>query len=73
MIEKSKNPLMLLLEVLIKNIFWYLIFSLIYFDLNPLNWWLVQSSWGRLLLVILELILINNTNSSINKDTRFLK
>ena len=33
----------------------FLIFSAIYANINPLEWWITQNVWGRVLLVFLEL------------------
>jgi hypothetical protein len=57
--KTDKKPLGLKITNLItNNIIWYLIFSLIYWNLNPLNWWLVTSIWGRVILIFLEYGLI---------------
>jgi len=60
-LETQKPPSQVLTELFFKNLFWYFIFSLIYFDSNPLNWWMFQSVWGRLIIVILELGIITST------------
>jgi hypothetical protein len=53
--SEEKKPLGLkITNFITTNIIWYLIFSLIYWDFNPLNWWLVISIWGRVILTILE-------------------
>lgn len=54
MMEKNKPLGLKITNFITTNIIWYLIFSLIYWDFNPLNWWLVTSIWGRLILTILE-------------------
>lgn len=50
-----------ILELISKNLFWYLVFSIIYLNSNPLDWWLVQNVWGRVILIVLEIIIINST------------
>ncbi len=53
--NENKKPLGLMLSNFITtNVIWYLIFSLIYWNFNPLNWWLLTSVWGRVILIILE-------------------
>ena len=45
-----------------------LVFSLIYFDFNPLNWWLVTSIWGRIILLILEYgVIMSSFNNKKNE------
>lgn len=53
--DDEKKPLGLkVIDFITTNIIWYLLFSLIYWDFNVTNWWLVQSAWGRFILIILE-------------------
>jgi hypothetical protein len=47
-------------EFLLVNSFWYVLFSFIYFDPNPLNWWLLKNMWGRLIIFVLEASIIRN-------------
>ncbi len=54
----SKFFSILFLWFLIGNIFWYLIGSFIAFDFNPLNWWVFNNAFGRILIVFLELVLL---------------
>jgi len=60
-IETDKPAGVVLTELIFKNLFWFLIFSAIYANINPLEWWLTQNVWGRVLLVILELGIITST------------
>ena len=53
--ETDKPTGVVLTELVFKNLFWYLIFSAIYANINPLEWWITQNVWGRVLLVFLEL------------------
>jgi hypothetical protein len=65
-LDKKEKPLGLkITELIVFNFVWYSIFSLIYFDLNPFNWWLVTSIWGRIILILLEYGIIM---SAFNKD-----
>jgi hypothetical protein len=41
------------------NLFWYLVGSFIAFDLNPANWWLINSTFGRILLVFFEIFIFS--------------
>lgn len=59
--ETNKPVLLVFTELLFKNLFWYLIFSVIYFDSDPLNWWIVKSMWGRIILIFIELGIITST------------
>jgi|688.fasta_scaffold172665_7 hypothetical protein len=66
-LDKKEKPLGLkITELIVFNFVWYSIFSLIYFDLNPFNWWLLTSIWGRVILIVLEYGMImsafNNKN-----------
>jgi hypothetical protein len=57
-LDKETKPLGLkITNFIVSNIFWYLVFSLIYLNMDPREWWLVQSVWGRVVLILLELIL----------------
>ena len=65
--ETDKPTGLVLTELVFKNIFWYLIFSAIYANINPQEWWLIQNMWGRVLLVILELGILTSTFSDDEK------
>ena len=66
--KKDVKPIGLkITEFLVFNFVWYSIFSLIYFDLNPLNWWLFTSIWGRVILIALEYGIIISSFSN-NKE-----
>lgn len=55
-LDNEEKPLGLkITQFIILNIFWYLIFSLIYWNINCTEWWLTQNSWGRALLIVLEI------------------
>lgn len=41
------------------NLFWYLIGSFIAFDFNPANWWLINTTFGRIVTVFIEIILLS--------------
>ena len=52
----NEKPLGLkITQFITTNIFWYLIFSLIYWNIDCREWWLTQNSLGRACLVVLEL------------------
>lgn len=46
-----------IVEFVLTNVVWYGVFALIYFDLNPLNWWLFQNLAGRVIVILLELVI----------------
>jgi len=56
--ETDKPAGIVFAELIFKNLFWYLVFSAIYANTNPLEWWMVQNVWGRTLLVLLEFAII---------------
>ncbi len=59
---KTTKPVhFVFMELIFKNLFWYLVFSIIYFDTNPMNRWKVTSIWGRGILVFLELGILTST------------
>jgi len=58
----DNKPLRQIVEFLLSNLFWYLLFSFMYFDLNPLNWWLIQSVWGRLIVFLIEVSIVSRIN-----------
>ena len=65
---KTDNPIFLVLvELLFKNLFWYLIFSVIYFKINPEEWWVVQNVWGRIILLLIEMGILTSTFTNINE------
>jgi hypothetical protein len=51
---------MIIIPVLIGNSLYYGMGCIIAWDTNPANWWLLQATLGRVILVILELILLVN-------------
>jgi len=60
--DKEKDPIGLkITKFIVSNIFWYLVFSLIYLNIDPKEWWLTQSVWGRVVLILFELILYAGT------------
>ena len=61
----NKKPIGLkITKAIVSNVFWYLVFSFIYLDLNPETWWVIKNSWGRLILILLELSIIHNIFNS---------
>lgn len=60
MMVTNKTPIQVFVELIFKNLFWYLVFSLIYFDTNPLNWWIFENIWGRVIVAFLEFSIINS-------------
>lgn len=61
-LDKEKKPLGLkITQFVVGNIFWYLVFSLIYWNMDPKTWWLTQSIWGRLLIVLIEFTIFNSS------------
>jgi hypothetical protein len=56
-LDKEETPIGLkVIQFLTTNIFWYSVFSLIYLNIDCTEWWLVQSSWGRAVIVFFELV-----------------
>jgi hypothetical protein len=70
--ETDKPAGIVFAELIFKNLFWYLVFSAIYANTNPLEWWMVQNVWGRTLLVLLEFGIIasifNDDKKNENRD-----
>ena len=65
---KTDKPIFLVLvELLFKNLFWYLIFSVIYFKINPEEWWVVQNVWVRIILLLIEMGILTSTFTNINE------
>ena len=65
---KTDKPIFLVLvELLFKNLFWYLIFSVIYFKINPEEWWVVQNVWGRIILLLIEMGILTSTFTNNNE------
>lgn len=53
----------IILALAIANGLWYLVFSFIEMDWNPMHWWLVTSFWGRIIIIVIELSIISNIPS----------
>jgi hypothetical protein len=51
---------MILLPLLIGNAIIYVIGAFVAWSSNPMEWWLLTSTWGRVLAVIMELSIIAN-------------
>jgi hypothetical protein len=61
-LDKEEKPLGLkITQFITTNVFWYLVFSLIYWNIDCREWWLIQSVWGRTLIIFLELTLYYST------------
>jgi uncharacterized membrane protein len=57
-LDNEEKPLGLkITQFITTNIFWYLIFSMIYWNINCNEWWLIKSVWGRVIIIFLELTL----------------
>jgi hypothetical protein len=57
-LDKEKDPIGLkITKFIVANVFWYLLFSIIYWNIDCREWWLVKGAWGRFLLVVLELLI----------------
>ena len=66
-LDKEEKPLGLkIINFIVVNVSWYLIFSLIYWEIDCRNWWLIQNPWGRVLTILLELSIYF---SSFKKDS----
>ena len=58
LLDNEEKPLGLkITQFITTNIFWYLIFSMIYWNINCTEWWLIKSVWGRVIIIFLELTL----------------
>ncbi len=66
--ETNKPTGLVFTELIFKNLFWYLVFSAIYANTNPSEWWMVQNMWGRTLLVLLEFGIIASIFSDEKKN-----
>jgi hypothetical protein len=56
--DKNKDPMGLkITKFIVANVFWYLLFSIIYLNIDCREWWLVKGAWGRFVLVVLELLI----------------
>ena len=58
--ETDKPTGVVFTELIFKNLFWYFVFSAIYANTNPFEWWMVQNVWGRVILVLLEFGIISS-------------
>lgn len=57
--NKNIKPLGLkITQFITTNIFWYFLFSFIFWDFNLKNWWLIESIWGRIIIVFLEIMFL---------------
>lgn len=63
-----KNLFQFFLFFIILNIFFYVLFSFIAWTLNPMEWWLLQSTSGRCALVIFEVMLFKISDDFIFQD-----
>jgi hypothetical protein len=60
-LDKEKDPIGLkITKFIVANVFWYLLFSIIYLNLDCREWWLTKGAWGRFVLVVLELLIYGN-------------
>jgi hypothetical protein len=60
-LDKEKDPMGLkITKFIVTNVFWYLLFSIIYLNIDCREWWLVKGAWGRFVLVVLELLIYGN-------------
>jgi len=57
-LDNEEKPLGLkITQFITTNIFWYLIFSMIYWSIDCTEWRLIKSVWGRVIIIFLELTL----------------
>ena len=73
LLDNEEKPLGLkIIQFITTNIFWYLVFSMIYWNIKCTEWWLIKSVWGRALLLFLELSIyysiFNRKKNSDGKD-----
>jgi hypothetical protein len=63
-LDKKEKPMGLkIIHFITTNVFWYLIFTLIYLNLDCREWWLTQNVWGRTTLILMELMIYYSTFS----------
>ena len=68
-LDKEKDPMGLkITKFIVTNVFWYLLFSIIYLNIDCREWWLVKGAWGRFLLVILEILIYGSIFSNGKKS-----
>jgi hypothetical protein len=68
-LDKEKDPIGLkITKFIVANFFWYLLFSIIYWNIDCREWWLVKGAWGRFLLVILEILIYGSIFSNGKKS-----
>jgi hypothetical protein len=68
-LDKNKDPIGLkITKFIVANVFWYLLFSIIYLNIDCREWWLVKNAWGRSLLVILEILIYGSIFSNGKKS-----
>ena len=65
--ETNKPVGFVLTELIFKNLFWYLIFAVVYAEVNPHEWWIVQNIWGRVILIFLEIGILSSIFNDIEK------
>jgi hypothetical protein len=55
-----KVLVMIAIPMIIGNAIYYIIGSFLALDLNPLNWWALRESSGRIIILLFEIILLVN-------------
>lgn len=51
---------MILVPMLITNIFYYIVGVFVAWDFNPAHWAVFTNTWGRIVLVVLELATLSS-------------
>jgi hypothetical protein len=59
--DNNQQKGLMVTKFIVSNIFWFVVFSFIYLTFDVSNWWLIKNPWGRFLLVLLELTIIQNS------------
>lgn len=67
MFQTKHQNLTFLFSLILFNLFYYSVASFIYFDFNPMNWWLFISPFGRLILIFIELSTIGSIITKVEK------
>jgi hypothetical protein len=67
MFQTTHQNLTFLISLILINLFYYSVGSFIYFDFNPMNWWLIKSHFGRLIIILIELPTIGSLIGKIEK------
>ena len=63
-LDKHKSIRSKIIHFLFLNLFWYLIFGVIYWNFDCSDWELTQTIWGKLVLIFLEISFLYSVNET---------